>query len=87
MIELQALLNNGGDRIAFRLDAEPDRDKFDVAARVIAPADGLVPAMIGTQRSIEPGRSAGKGSWSTWRGGAALDLANRPAARLALGVD
>jgi len=29
----------------------------------------------------------GKGSWTKWRGGAALNLSNRPAARLALGVD
>jgi translocation and assembly module TamB len=48
LLELEALLNNGGDKIALHLDSEPDRDKFDVAARVIAPADGLVPAMIGT---------------------------------------
>ena len=31
---LQALMNNGGDRIAFHLDAEPDRNRFDVGARV-----------------------------------------------------
>jgi translocation and assembly module TamB len=86
LIEIQARLNDGGDRIDFRLDSEPDRDKFDVAARVIAPADGLVPAMIGLHRSLSLD-VAGRGSWSRWRGGAALNLANRPAARLALGVD
>ena len=31
LVELQALMNNGGDRIAFHLDAEPDRNKFDLA--------------------------------------------------------
>ena len=86
MVELRAILNNGGDRIAFRLDSEPDRNKFDIGARVIAPADGLVPAMIGVKRSLNLA-VAGKGSWSRWRGGAALNLSNRPAARLALGVD
>src|SRR3954467_3464695 len=30
LVELEALIANGGDRIAFHLDAEPDRDKFDV---------------------------------------------------------
>src|SRR3954447_24331502 len=30
LIELSALVNNGGDRIAFHLDAEPDGDKFDL---------------------------------------------------------
>src|SRR6185369_2821975 len=39
LVELQALVNNGGDRIAFHLDAEPDRNKFDAFARVIAPND------------------------------------------------
>jgi translocation and assembly module TamB len=86
LVELQALVNNGGDRIAFHLDAEPDRDTFDVGARVIAPADGLVPALVGTHRAINLALG-GKGSWTRWRGTAALDLSNRPTARLALGVD
>src|SRR3954471_22415755 len=30
LVELQAVMNNGGDRIAFRLDSEPDRNRFDV---------------------------------------------------------
>ncbi|HEX5258208.1 MAG TPA: translocation/assembly module TamB domain-containing protein [Sphingomicrobium sp.] len=86
LVELKALMSNGGDRIALHLDAEPDRDKFDVASRVISPADGLVPAMIGTNRAIDLA-IGGKGSWTRWRGTAALDLSGRPTARLALGVD
>ena len=86
LVELAALVNNGGDRLAFHLDAEPDRDKFDVAARVVAPADGLIPALVGTKRSINLA-VGGKGSWTRWRGTAALDLSNRATARLALGVD
>jgi translocation and assembly module TamB len=86
LVELTAIVNNGGDRIAFRLDAEPDRNKFDFGAHVIAPADGLVPAMIGTKRSINLAMG-GNGSWTRWRGTAALDLSGRPTVRLALGVD
>src|SRR3954463_16304162 len=86
LVELSALINNGGDRILFHLDAEPDRDRFDVGARVVAPADGLVPAAIGTKRSINLA-VGGTGSWTRWRGSAALDMSGRPAARLALGVD
>ncbi|MFL6764685.1 MAG: translocation/assembly module TamB, partial [Sphingomicrobium sp.] len=86
LVELSAVVNNGGDRIAFHLDAEPDRNKFDASARVIAPADGLVPAIIGTRRSVKLA-IGGKGSWTRWRGSAALDLSGRPTARLALGVD
>jgi len=86
LVELQALIANGGDRIAFHLDAEPDRNKFDLRARALSPADGLLPAMIGIRRSIDLS-IAGKGSWARWRGAAALDMSGRPTARLALGVD
>jgi translocation and assembly module TamB len=86
LLELYSVVRDGGDRIAFHLDAEPDRNKFDVRADVVAPADGLVPAIIGTHRSINL-RIDGKGDWTRWRGAAALDLSGRPTARLALGVD
>jgi translocation and assembly module TamB len=86
LIELAALLNNGGDRIFFHLDAEPDRDKFDLAGRVIAPDNGLVPAIVGTKRSLNAW-IGGNGRWSRWRGTAAADLSGRPTVRLSLGVD
>src|SRR4051812_25271693 len=86
LVELAAVINNGGDRIAFHLDAEPDRNKFDAFAKVTAPGDGLVPAIIGTRRAMDLS-IAGKGSWTRWRGNASLDLSGRPTARLALGVD
>jgi translocation and assembly module TamB len=86
LVELAAVINNGGDRLHFHLDAEPDRDRFDLAARVSAPANGLIPAIVGTKRPVELWLG-GKGSWSRWRGTAGLDLSGRPTARLALGVD
>jgi translocation and assembly module TamB len=86
LVELSALINNGGDRIALHLDAEPDRDRFDIGARVISPANGLVPAIIGTKRAINLD-IGGDGSWTRWRGRTALDLSGRPTARLALAVD
>ena len=86
LVELHAALNNGGDRIAIRLDSEPDRDRFDLGARVISPANGVVPALVGTPRSINL-TIAGDGGWSRWRGRAVLDLSGRPNARLALGAD
>src|SRR5256885_609415 len=69
-----------------KLDAAPDRNRFDVAARVIAPNNGLIPALAGTRRSMNL-EIGGKGSWTHWRGTAILDLSGRPTARLALGVD
>ena len=86
LVELAALIDNGGDRILVKLDAEPDRDRFDIAARVQSPGNGLVPALVGTKRAIALGID-GDGSWTRWRGQAALDLSGRPTARLALGVD
>jgi translocation and assembly module TamB len=86
LIELAAQLNNGGDRLAIRLDAEPDRDRFDIGARVISPGNGLVPALVGTRRAIDLTLD-GDGSWTRWRGQAALNLSGRPAARLRLGAD
>jgi translocation and assembly module TamB len=86
LVELSAILDNGGDRIALKLDSEPDRDRFDIAARVVSPANGVIPAIAGTGRSIDL-TIGGDGRWSRWRGFAALDLSGRPTARLALGVD
>jgi translocation and assembly module TamB len=86
LVELTALMDNGGDRIAFKLDAEPDRDKFILGVHAASPGDGLLPAIIGTRRPINLD-IGGKGGWTRWRGRAALDLSGRPTARLALGVD
>ena len=86
LVELSAALDNGGDRLAVRLDSQPDRDRFDIAARVMSPAGGVLPAIAGTRRAIDL-RIGGDGSWSRWRGAALLDLSGRPTARLALGVD
>ena len=86
LVELAADIAGGGDHLTFHLDAEPDRNKFELAAKLIAPANGLVPAMIGTRRAVNM-TIGGAGSWTHWRGQAALDLSARPTARLALGVD
>ncbi|HEY0165391.1 MAG TPA: translocation/assembly module TamB, partial [Sphingomicrobium sp.] len=86
MIELGVAIDGGGDRIALALDAEPDRDRFDVDLRALSPANGLLPALVGTKRSIDLTVS-GDGSWRRWRGRAALDMSGRQAARLALGAD
>ena len=83
MVDLQARLDGGGDRLALRLDADPDRDRFDLGVNLIAPADGLVPALVGVRRPIAL-RIVGDGRWSDWRGQGALDLSGQPAARLAL---
>ena len=75
-----------GDKLAARLDAEPDRDRFDLDVRAIAPRNGLLPAIAGIRRPIDLTIS-GDGSWSRWRGNARLLVENREAANVALAVD
>ncbi|MGZ2411725.1 translocation and assembly module TamB [Sphingomonas sp. F9_3S_D5_B_2] len=86
LVELAAILDADGDRINLKLDAEPDRDRFDLDARAVSPANGVLPALVGTRRAINL-VIGGDGSWSHWRGKADLDLSGRPTARLALGLD
>jgi translocation and assembly module TamB len=57
----------GGDRLTLRLDAEPDRNKFDIAGNLEAPAGGLFGAMLGTQRPVTA-QLGGDGSWQNWKG-------------------
>jgi translocation and assembly module TamB len=83
MVDLRVVMDRGGDGLALMLDSEPDRDKFDLEVRLASPANGLVPAMVGTKRAIDL-IITGDGGWSAWRGMAALDLSARPAARLQL---
>ena len=75
-----------GDRVAARLDAEPDRDRFDVDVRAIAPRDGLIPAIVGLKHPIDLSIE-GDGSWTRWRGAARLLVERRETANLALAAD
>jgi len=75
-----------GDRLAAKLDVEPDNNRFDIDVRAIAPQDGLIPTLIGLNRPIDL-TIAGDGSWMRWRGSARLLVERRDAANLALAAD
>lgn len=77
---------DGGDRLRLRLDAEPDRDRFDLALALDAPADGVIGAMLGTRRPLRAG-IAGEGSWTRWAGAGRFDLDGRRAASLDLTME
>jgi len=85
MVGLQLAMLDG-DKLAARLDAEPDRDRFDIDVRAIAPRDGLIPAIAGIKRPIDL-TIQGDGSWTGWRGAARLLVERRDAANLALAAD
>src|SRR3546814_14207327 len=67
LIQLAAKLRDGDDRFAFILDAEPDRDRFDLDAGMFAPSGGLTGRMLGLKQAMEL-RVTGDGSWQNWTG-------------------
>jgi translocation and assembly module TamB len=83
LVRLDAAVKGGGDSVMIRLDAQPDRDRFDVEAQVRAPADSIVGAMLGTKRPIALAID-GDGRWASWAGVARLDLSGRRTAELQL---
>jgi translocation and assembly module TamB len=83
LVDLAGRVAGGGDRLRILLDAEPDRDHFDLAAVIDSPARGVLGAVAGTQRPIRL-RIDGDGRWSAWGGQAILDLSGRRTAQLAL---
>ena len=83
VVDLSVAMDRGGDRLAVSLDAEPDGDRFDLEVRSQSPANGVVPALLGANRSIDL-LITGDGSWTAWRGVAALNMSGRPTARLGL---
>jgi translocation and assembly module TamB len=86
LVRVQAEVKGGGDRLLLLLDAEPDRNRFDVDVRLAAPEKSVIGAMLGTQRPIGLVID-GDGSWKTWRGHARLDMSGRRTAEFALTAD
>lgn len=72
-----------GDRLALKLDAEPDRNRFDLDGQITAPAQGLFGTLAGTVRPFEAVIS-GAGSYKDWKGQLALTVSGAKAADLAL---
>ncbi|HUQ14122.1 MAG TPA: translocation/assembly module TamB domain-containing protein [Novosphingobium sp.] len=58
----------GTDRLVAFVDAEPDRDKFDLALDYRAPRGGLLAGLAGADSDVRA-RVFGKGKWSDWDGG------------------
>ena len=85
LIKLDGALQ-GGDRLQVNLDAEPDGDRFDIDVRARAPANGFLPALFGSKRPLVLVVD-GDGTWTKWRGRAAMDTSGRPTVRLALAAD
>ncbi|MEH6758413.1 MAG: translocation/assembly module TamB domain-containing protein [Parasphingorhabdus sp.] len=57
----------GGDKFALKLNAVPDKNDFDVALNLDAPANGLIGGLSGTGLPMTLTLN-GKGDWNKWDG-------------------
>ncbi len=57
----------GTDRLRLRLDAQPDRDRFDLDVRAQGGADGVLAKMVGARAPVAL-TVDGAGRWSRWDG-------------------
>ncbi|MBB4615282.1 translocation/assembly module TamB domain-containing protein [Novosphingobium taihuense] len=73
-----------GDRVLFRLDSEPDRDKFELRLAYDAPKDGMIAKMAGAEGDIRAD-VFGRGGWSRWDGLAYATMGGKRLAAFQLG--
>jgi len=57
----------GGDRLALRLDAVPERNRLDIDLHLVAPAEGLVASYSNVHQPLDL-RLGGAGDWRSWSG-------------------
>jgi translocation and assembly module TamB len=78
LVDVAAVVE-GSDRLNLRIDAEPDRDRFDIAVSARGSASGVLSRLsgLGKPLALEVG---GDGRWACWRGAARMQVG---AARIA----
>lgn len=86
LLALDLAVRGSGDRLRLNLDAEPEADRFDLDARIRAPADSVVGAMLGTRRPVRLDLE-GEGRYARWDGNALLDVSGRRTADLRLRME
>jgi len=59
--------SSAGDKAVFALDTEPDRNLFDIDARLLSPAGGVMPGLFGSKKPMGM-LVSGEGNWSGWQG-------------------
>lgn len=82
LVVLSALVG-GSDRLRLRLDAEPDRDRFDIDVAARGGADGVLARMAGNHGAVTLD-VGGEGRWTQWKGRAAMQVGTARVADLAL---
>jgi translocation and assembly module TamB len=83
LVDLDARALAAGDALILHLNAEPNRDRFALDAKLNAPAGGFVTALVGLKQPLTA-TATGTGRWRDWRGTLAARLGAAPLANLAL---
>jgi translocation and assembly module TamB len=83
LLDLDAAMRGGGDRIALLIDSAPDRDQLELELSLDAPADGVLVRMLGAAAPLRA-EVRGDGSWTSWNGRARIAAAGREAGDLRL---
>src|SRR5436190_1041432 len=86
LMALDSPLRAGGGGILVRLEAEPDGNRFDLDARIDAPANSVLGAMLGTARPVRLVLD-GDGTWGRWLGSAQLDVSGRRTSEIQLRME
>ena len=82
LVETRALVQ-GSDRLKLRIDAAPDRDRFDIDVAASGAAGGVLARAAGNAGPVAL-TIGGEGSWTRWRGAARGAVAGRRVVDLAL---
>ncbi|WP_286959268.1 hypothetical protein, partial [Shewanella sp. CG_4_10_14_0_8_um_filter_42_13] len=67
MVHLDAATTSSGDKLFLALNAEPERQKLDIDAEIIAPAGGVLAGALGLKQDLAL-TLKGDGSWQKWNG-------------------
>lgn len=85
MVRLGAIVQ-GSDRLRLVLDAEPDRNRFDIDVSARGGAQGVLAKLSGIARPLAVD-VRGDGDWRQWRGTARMDAGRARIVDLALAND
>ena len=83
MVIVDAATTRSGDKIALRLNAEPERERLDLNADITAPAEGVIARYLGLKQDFSMSLS-GKGDWTKWDGELLAISADQQLATVAL---
>ncbi|HEY0012914.1 MAG TPA: translocation/assembly module TamB domain-containing protein [Allosphingosinicella sp.] len=83
LLDLNAAMRGGGDRLALLIDSAPESDQLELELSLEAPADGVLVRMLGASVPLRA-EVRGDGSWSRWDGRARIAVSGREAGDLRL---